>query len=67
MSQHYLQPLFIPRSVAVFGVSEKENSVAGILFRNLRKSGFTGKVYPVNPKHEEIFGERCYGYASELP
>ena len=56
MSQHYLQPLFIPRSVAVFGVSEKENSVAGILFRNLRKSGFTGKVFPVNPKHEEIFG-----------
>jgi acetyltransferase len=67
MSQHYLHPLFTPRSVAVFGVSEKENSVAGTLFRNLRKSGFTGQVYPVNPKHDVIFGEHCYGYASELP
>jgi len=67
MSRHYLHPLFTPRSVAVFGVSEKENSVAGTLFRNLRKSGFSGQVFPVNPKHEEIYGERCFGYASELP
>jgi acetyltransferase len=67
MSRHYLHPLFTPRSVAVFGVSEKENSVAGTLFRNLRKSGYNGQVYPVNPKHDVIFGERCYGYASELP
>ncbi|HNH89823.1 MAG TPA: CoA-binding protein, partial [Thiobacillaceae bacterium] len=67
MSQHYLHPLFNPRSVAVFGVSEKEDSVAGTLFKNMRKSGFTGSVFPVNPKHEEIYGERCYGYASELP
>jgi acetyltransferase len=67
MSQHYLHPLFNPRSVAVFGVSEKEDSVAGTLFRNMRKSGFTGPVFPVNPKHDVIYGERCYGYASELP
>ena len=67
MSQHYLHPMFNPRSVAVFGVSEKEDSVAGTLFRNMRKSGFKGAVYPVNPKHDVIFGERCYGYAAELP
>ncbi len=67
MSQHYLHPLFNPRSVAVFGVSEKEDSVAGTLFKNMRKSGFKGNVYPINPKHDEIYGERCYGYASELP
>ena len=67
MSQHYLHPLFMPRSVVVFGASEKEDSVAGILFRNLRRSGFKGAVYPVNPKHDQIHGERCYGSASELP
>ena len=67
MSQHYLHPLFNPRSVAVFGVSEKEDSVAGTLFKNMRKSGFTGMVFPVNPKHDVIYGEHCYGYASELP
>ncbi len=67
MSQHYLHPLFNARSVAVFGASEREDSVAGILFRNLRKSGYRGEVYPVNPKHETVFGDRCYASAGELP
>ncbi len=57
----------MPRSVVVFGASEKEDSVAGILFRNLRKSGFTGHVYPVNPKHDQLYGERCYASADDLP
>lgn len=67
MPQHYLEPLFNARSVAVFGASEREDSVAGTLFRNLRHAGYKGEVYPVNPKHAEIFGERCYASASELP
>jgi len=67
MSQHYLHPLFMPRSVVVFGASEKEDSVAGILFRNLRKSGFKGHVYPINPKHDQLYGERCYASADDLP
>ncbi|MBN8767063.1 MAG: bifunctional acetate--CoA ligase family protein/GNAT family N-acetyltransferase [Thiobacillus sp.] len=67
MSRHYLHTLFNARSVAVFGASEREDSVAGTLFRNLRKSGYGGEVYPVNPKHETVFGERCYASADELP
>ncbi|WP_296752550.1 CoA-binding protein, partial [Thiobacillus sp.] len=67
MSKHYLHPLFNARSVAVFGASEREDSVAGTLFRNLRKSGYSGAVYPVNPKHQTVFGERCYASAGELP
>jgi len=65
MAHHYLHPLFMPRSVVVFGASEKENSVAGILFKNLRD--YKGSVYPVNPKHEQIFGERCYASTDDLP
>ncbi len=64
---HYLDPLFNARSVAVFGASEREDSVAGILFRNLRASGYTGQVYPINPKHQTLAGERCYASAAELP
>ena len=67
MPQHYLHPLFNARSVAVFGASEREDSVAGTLFRNLRNAGYKGEAYPVNPKHETVFGERCYAAASELP
>ena len=67
MPQHYLHPLFNAGSVAVFGASEREDSVAGTLFRNLRNAGYKGQVYPVNPKHETVLGERCYASASELP
>jgi acetyltransferase len=67
MSQHYLHPLFSPRSVAVFGASDREESVAGVIYRNLAKSGFNGKVYPVNPKYENLMGEKCYAYAADLP
>ena len=67
MPQHYLYPLFNARSVAVFGASEREDSVAGTLFRNLRNAGYKGEVYPVNPKHQTVFGERCYASAMELP
>jgi len=67
MPRHYLHPLFNASSVAVFGASEREDSVAGTLFRNLRHAGYSGAVYPVNPKHATVFGERCYASASELP
>ncbi|MGE5318979.1 MAG: CoA-binding protein, partial [Hyphomicrobiaceae bacterium] len=67
MPRHYLHPLFNAGSVAVFGASEREDSVAGTLFRNLRNAGYRGEVYPVNPKHGTVFGERCYAAASELP
>ena len=67
MPRHYLHPLFNARSVAVFGASEREDSVAGTLFRNLRHAGYGGEVYPVNPKHGTVFGERCYASAGELP
>jgi acetyltransferase len=77
MSSHYLQSLFNPRSVAVFGASEREESVAGVIYRNLRQPTgqgaqsalgvFGGPVYPVNPKHETLYGEPCYASAAELP
>ena len=56
MSLHYLHPLFSPRSVAVFGASDREESVAGVIYRNLAKSGFNGKVYPVNSAVGEVIG-----------
>ncbi len=67
MSLHYLHPLFNPRSVAVFGASEREESVAGVIYRNMKKSGFTGQVFPINPKHDTIYGDKCYPSAGELP
>ncbi len=60
MDQHYLKTLFEPGSIAVFGASERENSVGTVVFRNLLDGGFQGRIFPINPKHEKVQGQRCY-------
>ncbi|TCS73881.1 acetyltransferase [Sulfuritortus calidifontis] len=67
MGRHYLHPLFNPRSVAVFGASERAGSVAGVIYKNLLDSTFAGHLYPVNPKHGTVFGQKCYASAADLP
>lgn len=60
MGQHYLKPLFAPKSVAVFGASERVDSVGQIVFQNMLQSGFQGALYAINPKHPEIQGCKAY-------
>jgi len=60
MSQHYLSRLFEPSSIAVFGASERPHAVGTTLFANLLSAGFKGELYPINPKHEQVQGARCY-------
>lgn len=60
MGPHYLEHLFTPQAIAVFGASDRPDSVAGHVYKNLLKDGFTGPVYPVNPRHDKIGKVRCY-------
>jgi acetyltransferase len=60
MSKHYLNTLFSPQSVVVFGASDRLDSVGGVVFENLRTSGFNGPVIPVNPKHATVQGVTAY-------
>ena len=60
MALHYLQHLFTPQSIAVFGASELPDSVGGRVFRNLLESGFKGPVLPINPKYQQVEGRPCY-------
>jgi len=56
MTRYDLRPFFAPRSVAVVGAGERQTSSGGAVLQNLRISGFTGEIVPVNPKGGEIFG-----------
>jgi acetyltransferase len=60
MDTHYLTSLFTPQKIALFGASDRENSVGGVVFRNLVSSGFEGKIFAINPKHETVQGEKAY-------
>jgi len=60
MGPHYLSRIFAPESVAVIGATTRENSVGDRVFRNMLEAGYSGELYPVNPKYEEMRGKPCY-------
>lgn len=60
MSTHYLASLFTPQSVALFGASDRPDSVGGIVLRNLITSDYKGQIYAINPKREEVQGRKAY-------
>lgn len=66
MGQHYLSPLFAPRSVAVIGASNRPESVGGVVFKNMREGGYQGKLYPINPGYPEIQGQRAYASIEQI-
>jgi len=59
--------LFEPQSVAIVGASSDPTKASGLPLRNIAKSKFTGKIYPVNPRASEIGGLTCYPSVSALP
>lgn len=59
--------LLSPSSVAVIGASGDARKTSGRPIAFLRKHGFQGRLYPVNPRYEEIDGMRCYASVAELP
>lgn len=61
-----LSPLFEPASVAVLGASTRP-SVGGDMIATLRQFGFSGDIYPVNPKYETLLDLPCYPSLKDLP
>jgi len=60
-------PLFKPRSVAFLGASKDIRKWGFITLKNMVAGGFPGKIYPVNPREEEILGLRVYKSVSVIP
>lgn len=62
-----LTPMVAPKSVAIVGATPDERRAGGRPQAFLRRFGFPGPVYPVNPKHGEISGLKCYPDIDALP
>jgi len=56
-----------PRSVAVVGASDNPDKVGGRPVDYLKRFGYRGNIYPVNPKREIVQGVRCYPDLRALP
>jgi acetyltransferase len=66
MGKHYLSTLFSPKSVAVFGASDRPDSVGQIVFQNMLGGGFKGMLYPINSNHPEVLGKRAYASIADI-
>src|SRR5512139_3963077 len=67
MSIRNLDKMFRPRSVAVFGATDKVNSVGSALISNLLRDGFSGPILPVNPRTTAVHGIMAYKDVASLP
>jgi acyl-CoA synthetase (NDP forming) len=56
-----------PRGVAVVGVSSDASRIGGQALRLLTDFGYTGGIYPVNPRHGDIKGLTCYPDLLSVP
>ncbi len=54
------QSFFTPKSVAIIGASADPKKTGSRVQRFLVSHGYKGKIFPVNPNREEIFGLKCY-------
>lgn len=66
-SQSALERLLRPRSVAVVGASDKPGALGTTLLSNLDANGFSGEIYPINPKRESLGGRACLPGIEALP
>jgi acyl-CoA synthetase (NDP forming) len=55
------------RRVAVVGASQDPTKFSGVLVPSILSGGFTGEVFPVNPKADVIAGLKAYPSVSDIP
>jgi acetate---CoA ligase (ADP-forming) len=62
-----LSKLLNPSSIAIIGASSNNTSISGQPLRLMIEAGYAGKIYPVNPKRDEVQGVKAYPDAQSIP
>ena len=61
-----LDPLVKPRSVAIVGATDRAGPGRTVI-ESLGALGFSGPIYPVNPKYPTVLNHVCYPTLTDLP
>jgi acyl-CoA synthetase (NDP forming) len=56
-----------PRSVAIVGASDNPHKVGGRPILYMKRYGFRGAIYPVNPGRSEVQGLKAYARIGDAP
>ena len=67
MARQVLDAILNPRSVAVIGASDTPGRIGGRPIHMMKQAGYSGALYPVNPKYEEIQGLPAYARIGDVP
>ncbi len=62
-----LDRLLAPRAIAVVGASPDCDRHPGRTVANLLRTGYRGRIVPVNPRYDEVMGLLCVPSVHELP
>lgn len=66
-SSDICQALLYPKSIALVGASDDAKKTGGRPQQFLRRSGYQGTIYPINPRRTEVQGEKAWPSLSALP
>ena len=66
-SRAKVEALVAPRNVVIVGASDRPGNWALRAWRNLQRYKFPGPIFLINPKRDEILGEKCYPDFAALP
>ena len=66
-SVHELDSLFKPKAIAIIGASSKELSIGNVILKNLIHYGYTGKIFPINPKEPTVRDIKAYPTIFDVP
>lgn len=62
-----LKPLFSPKSIAFVGASSQIKKWGNMLLSSTISGGFKGRIYPLNPRREQILGLKVYKTIADIP
>src|SRR6185437_16284980 len=62
-----IQKLFSPKSIAIFGASERPRTIGTVITESLRNLQFSGPIWSINPKYDRLYEHPCFPSVDALP
>ncbi|WP_300675230.1 acetate--CoA ligase family protein [Desulfoluna sp.] len=64
-----MKKIFYPESIAIWGLSNRENNIPRLMLENLIRWGYEGRLFGIHPKGDEkhVDGVKMYKHINDLP